>query len=154
MHSFAYFSVNCRHTDLFIFYLSWYTFVFRRSASPQLYTSNQVHLLLGYPSSASGSLQVAFYVQQPVGLSIGNVSVLPQSTLLGIFIEHKSELAIAIGANISDVKVLPKPSTIPTTMGTTAPTESSSSDDWKWIVIGVSIGVVVIIVIVVIVVYW
>lgn len=93
-------------------------------------------------------------MQQPVRLSIGNVSVLPQSTLLGIFIEHKSELAIAIGANISDVKVLPKPSTTLTTMGATAPTESSSSDDWKWIVIGVSIGVVVIIVIVVIVVYW
>ena len=126
--------------------------VIRRSPFTKLYTADQVHLLPGYPSNASGSLQVAFYVQQPLGLFIGNISVLPRSTLAEIVVTHKSALETAIGANISDVKVLFKPST-PTTSPTAGPVEPSSNG-WKWIVIGVVVGVVVIILIVLIVFWW
>jgi len=115
-----------------------------------LYTADQVHLLPGYPSNASGSLQVAFYVQQPLGLFIANISVLPRSTLAEIVKTHKSALELAIGANISDVEVLFKPAT-PTTSPTARPDEPSNV--WKWAAIGVSIGVVVIILIISIV-FW
>ena len=108
-------------------------------------------MLPGYPSNASGSLQVAFYVQQPLGLFIANISVLPRSTLAEIVITHKSALETAIGANISDVEVLFKSAT-PTTSPTAGTVEPSSSV-WKWAVIGVVVGVVIIILIILIV-FW
>ncbi|KAJ7380975.1 hypothetical protein OS493_004567 [Desmophyllum pertusum] len=120
----------------------------RRSPLSELYTADQVHLLPGYPSNSSGSLQVAFYVQQPIGLFIGNISVLPRNTLVLIIITRKSELETAIGANISDVETLIKPTT-PTTLATVKPI----IDDWKWIAIGVGVGAVVIILILVFV-FW
>jgi len=123
----------------------------RRSPFFDLYNADQVHLLPGYPSNASGFLQVAFYVQQPLGLFIGNISVLPRSTLVDIVITHKSALETAIGANISDIEVIFKPATS-TTSPTAVPVEPSS-DVWKWAVIGVCVGVVVIILIIVIV-FW
>ena len=134
------------------FFLS--IFIIRRSPFTELYTADQVHLLPGYPRNASGSLQVAFYVQQPLGLFIGNISVLPRSTLADIVIIHKSALETAIGANIFDVEVLfelPTPTTSPTSP-TAGPVEPSSNN-WKWIVIGVVVGVVVIILIILIV-FW
>ena len=127
-------------------------FIIRRSPFTELYTADQVHLLPDYPSNASGSLQVAFYVQQPLGLFIGNISVLPRSTLADIVIIHKSALETAIGANISDVEVLFKPAT-PTTSPTARPVEPSNND-WKWIVIGVVVGAVIIILILLIVFWW
>ena len=86
----------------------------------ELYTHEQVHLLPGYPKNESGSLQVAFYVQQPRGLFIGNISVLPRSILAEIVTTHKSDLETAIDANILDVEVLFKPAT-PTTSLTEGP---------------------------------
>ena len=91
-------------------------------------------------------------MQQPLGLFVGNISVLPRSTLADIVITHKSELETAIGANISDVEVLFKPAT-PSTPPTTELTEPSSNV-WKWIVIGVGVGVVVILLTVLIVFWW
>ncbi|KAJ7380987.1 hypothetical protein OS493_004581, partial [Desmophyllum pertusum] len=117
----------------------------RRFPLSELYTADQVHLLPGYPSNSSSSLQVAFYVQQPLGVFIGNFSVLPRNTLAVIIISHTSELETAIGANISDVETLFE-------TATAVPVEPSS-DDWKWIVIGVGVGVVVIILILVFV-FW
>ncbi|KAJ7380979.1 hypothetical protein OS493_004572 [Desmophyllum pertusum] len=120
----------------------------------QLYTADQVHLLPGYPSNSLGSLQVAFYVQQPLGLFIGNISVLPRNTLATIITSHKSELETAIGANISDVETLFKPiaTATPTTLATVVPVKPISND-WKWIAIGVSVGVFVIILMLVFV-FW
>ena len=129
-----------------------YNLVIRRSPFTELYTADQVHLLPGYPSNASGSLQVAFYVQQPLGLSIGNISVLPRSTLAEIVATRKSDLETAIGANISDVEVLFKPAT-PTTSPTARPVEPRSTG-WKWIAFGVGVGAVVIILILLIVFWW
>ena len=127
-------------------------FVIRRALFTDLYTADEVHLLPGYPSNASASLLVAFYVQQPLGLFIGNVSVLPGSTLLKIIVFYKPELEDAIGANISDAKAL---FTATTTMSPTQkPVEPSSSENWKWIVIGVSVGVVVLFLLIVIAVWW
>ena len=126
--------------------------VIRRSPFTELYTADQVHLLPGYPSNPAGSIQVAFYVQQPHGLFIGNFSVLPRSTLAEIVITHKSALETAISANISDIQVLFKPAT-PTTSPTAGPVEPSSNV-WKWMAIGVGVGVVVIILIVLIVFWW
>ena len=129
-----------------------YHLVIRRSSSTPLYTADLVHLLPGYPSNASGTLQVAFYVQQPLGHSIENISVLPRSTLADIVTTHKSDLETAIGANISDVEVLFKPAT-PTTSLTAGPVEPSSNVG-KWAAIGVGVGVVIIILIILIVFWW
>ena len=129
-----------------------YNLVIRRSPFTELYTADQVHLLPGYPSNASGSLQVAFYVQQPLGLFIGNISVLPRSTLAYIVTTHKSDLETAIDANISDVGVLFQPAT-PTTSLTAGPLEPSSNVG-KWAAIGVGVAVVVIILIILIVFWW
>ena len=91
-------------------------------------------------------------MQQPLGLFIGNISVLPGSTLLKIIVHYKPELEDAIGANISDVKAL---FTGPTTASPTQePVEPSSSENWKWIAIGVSVGVVVLVLFIVIAVCW
>ena len=111
----------------------------------------------GYPSYSLGSLQVAFYVQQPLGLFIGNLSVLPRGTLAHIVITEKAVLETAIGANISDIEAIEafaKPTT-PTPSPTVAaiPAEPSSND-LKWIVIGASVGAVVICVIIVVVFWW
>ena len=91
-------------------------------------------------------------MQQPLGLSIGNISVLSQKTLLNIVITYKAVLGSVIGANISDIQA----SVMPTTPSspTKGPTEHQSSDDWKWIAIGVSAGVFVIIVVIVIAYCW
>lgn len=100
------------------------------------YTADQVHLLPGYPSgNLPGFLKVAFYVQQPPGLSIGNSSVLPRDTLLDIVLTYKSELERAIGINISDVEFWYKPSTTPG-ISPSSPV-NTDSNVWKWIVIGV-----------------
>ena len=128
-----------------------YSLIIRRALEFDLYTVDYVHLLPGYPSNVSGLLLVAFYVQQPAGLFIGNTSVFPSSTLLDIILMYKSELESAIGAKISDVKALFTP-----TLSTEREVEPSGNDNnnWKWIVIGVSVGVVVIILIIGIVVWW
>ena len=113
-----------------------------RCAVPfHFYNADQVNLLPGYPSNASGSLQVAFYVLQPLGLFIGNNSVLPRDTLVDIVKTHESEIEAAIGANISRVKTLfPPPSTQTTKQTTTMiPTKMEESDPPKWII---AIGVI------------
>lgn len=82
---------------------------------------------------------IAFYIQQPLGLFIGNQSVLPSRTLLDIVLKHKSEIDTAIGANISKVEALSGPlSTPPADTDTLRPVQlTSDKDDWKWIIVGV-----------------
>ncbi|XP_068679238.1 mucin-like protein isoform X1 [Montipora foliosa] len=100
----------------------------RREATFDLYEPDQVHLLPGYPSNVSGSLQVAFYVQQPAGLFIGNTSVLPSNTLLQIVESFKSDLENAIGENITSVKATFAATTqLPTTQVQEFDDESSNS---------------------------
>ena len=111
-----------------------------------LYTADQVNLLPGYPTNTSGSLQVAFYVLQPLGLFIGNTPVLPRDTLVDIVKTHESEIEATIGANISQVETLFKSPSTPTTKQRTImiPTEVKESNEaGKWIAIGVGIGVFV-----------
>ena len=120
--------------------------VFRRALDFELYTADYVHLLPGYPSNGSVSRAVAFYVQQPPGLFIGNNSVLPSNTLVDIVALYKSELEGAIGATISSVKALFTPTGTTTT--TRIPIEESENNNWKWIVIGVIVGILFIILII------
>lgn len=102
-----------------------------------LYSSQRVHLLPGYPNNASDTILVAFYVQQPLGLFVGNQSVLPSSTLLNIVLKHKSEIGSAIGANISKVEALSGSPSTPRA-DTLRPVQlTSDKDDWKWIIVGV-----------------
>ena len=121
--------------------------VFRRALDFELYIADYVHLLPGYPSNGSVSRAVAFYVQQPPGLFIGNNSVLPSNTLVDIVALYKSELEGAIGATISSVKALFTP-TGTTTTTTRNPIEESENNNWKWIVIGVIFGIFFIILII------
>ena len=125
--------------------------IFRRALDFELYVADYVHLLPGYPSNGSVSRAVAFYVQQPPGLFIGNNSVLPSNTLVDITVLYKSELEGAIGATISSVKALFTPTGTTTT--TRKPIKESENNHWKGIVIGVSVGVVAIILIIVIVIW-
>ena len=118
--------------------------VFRRALDFELYIADYVHLLPGYPSNGLVSLAVAFYVQQPPGLFIGNNSILPSHTLIDIIVLYKSELEGAIGATISSVKALFTPTG---TMTTRKPIEESENNNWKWIVIGVIVGIFFIILI-------
>ena len=120
--------------------------VFRRALDFELYIADYVHLLPGYPSNGSVSRAVAFYVQQPPGLFIGNNSVLPSNTLVDIVALYKSELEGAIGATISSVKALFTPTGTTTT--TRIPIEESENNNWKWIVIGVIVGILFIILII------
>ena len=126
--------------------------VFRRALDFELYIADYVHLLPGYPSNDSVSRAVAFYVQQPLGLFIGNNSVLPSNTLVDIVALYKSELEDAIGATISSVKALFTP-TGTTTTTTRNPIEESENNNWKWIVIGVIFGIFFIILIIVFVIW-
>ena len=120
--------------------------VFRRALDFELYIADYVHLLPGYPSNGSVSRAVAFYVQQPPGLFIGNNSVLPSNTLVDIVALYKSELEGAIGATISSVKALFTPTGTTTT--TRKPIEQTENNNWKWIVIGVIVGIFFIILII------
>ena len=122
--------------------------VFRRALDFELYIADYVHLLPGYPSNDSVSRAVAFYVQQPPGLFIGNNSVLPSNTLVDIVALYKSELEGAIGATISSVKALFTPTGTTTTTTTRKPIEESENNNWKWIVIGVIVGILFIILII------
>ena len=118
----------------------------------ELYTAEQVHLLPGYPKNESDSLQVAFYVKQPLGLFIGNISVLPRSTLVEIVTTYRSDLGTAIGANISDIEALIKLAT--PTMSVTVGQLKSSNNVGKWAAVGVFVGVVITILIIFIVCRW
>ena len=131
------------------FFTVYVLFYIRHLPFSDLYTADQVHLLPGYPSNASGSLQVAFYVQQPLGLFIADDAVLPRDILLHLVKSHKSALGTVIGANISDVAAWFKPTASPTA----GPAEPSSND-WKWIAIGVGVGIFVIILVLVFVFWW
>ena len=129
-----------------------FLFFFRRALFFDLYTPEQVNLLPGYPNNSTGTYLLAFYIEQPLGLFIGNVSVLPRETLLEIVLKHKSALEKALGTNITGVELFLK---LTTTSATSLPTiEEKSNDSWKWIVIGVCVGVVVIIVVIMIVFCW
>lgn len=127
-------------------------FSLSRRSLYDIYTADEVHLLPGYPKNSSDSLQVAFYVKQPAGGFIGNNSVLHRDTLVAIIIDYKSDIEKAIGANITDIETLFKPST--TTESPTAGPAEPADDDWKWIVIGVVIGVVVIIILIGLLIFW
>ena len=123
-----------------------------RRALFDLYTADQVHLLPGYPRNASGSLQVAFYVQQPRGLFIGNASILPGETLVNIVKTYKSEIETAIGANISRVEAFIQSLLTPTTLPKKVP---DSNDTNKGIFIGVGItGGFVLICSILLVIFW
>ena len=119
---------------------------FRRALDFELYIADYVHLLPGYPSNESVPLAVAFYVQQPPGLFIGNNSILPSNTLVDIIVLHKSELEGAIGATFSSIKALFTPTGTTTTRR--KPIEQSENNNWKWIVIGVIVGLFFIILII------
>lgn len=123
----------------------------RRALVLDFYTADQTHLVPGYPINTSGSFLVAFYVLQPLGLFLGNTSVLPGSTLLRIVVTYKSELETAIGAIISGVELLLKPTEASSTK---KPVEEESSNKWKWIAIGVGAGVFTIVLILVICFWW
>ena len=121
---------------------------FSRAHPNNLYTAKQVHLLPGYPSNASGSLklQIAVYVQQPLGMFLKNVSGLPSKTLLNIILQHKSELGASIGAIILDARVLFKPTTSPPTSPQTEDTDSGYTG---WLLIAACLGAVVIFVVII-----
>ena len=122
---------------------------FRRALDFELYIADYVHLLPGYPSNESVPLAVAFYVQQPPGLFIGNNSILPSNTLVDIIVLYKLELEGAIGATFSSIKALFTPNgTTTTTTTTRKPIEESENNNWKWIVIGVIVGIFFIILII------
>ena len=126
---------------------------FSRAHPNQLYTAEQVHLLPGYSSNASARrLQIAVYVQQPQGMSLTNVSVLPSNTLLTIISQHKSELGASIGGTILDAEVLFKVTTSPPT-GTPTTRQSGNSGNLGWIVIGSCVGAVVILVIIILIIW-
>ena len=110
----------------------------------------RVHLLPGYPKNASGTFLVAFYVQQPAGLFIGNQSVLPSSALVEIIQLYERRIEAAIGANITGVEALFKPTSTPTEMPV-GPT--SSRDDTVWIIIGVLGGLILLLFIILIVMF-
>ena len=114
-----------------------------------LYLSLRVHLLPGFPKNASGTLLVALYVQQPLGLFIGNQSVLPSSALVEIIQLYERQIEAAIGANITGVEALFKPTSSAPTEIPVGPT--SSSDETVWIVIGVLGGLVLLLLIILIV---
>ncbi|XP_022803209.1 uncharacterized protein LOC111340602 [Stylophora pistillata] len=117
----------------------------RRSSHNVLYDYKKVHLLPGYPKNSSDPLRVAFYVLQPAFLFIGNCTALPRDALVAIMKAHKLDIEKVIGANISGIEALFKPTT--TTESPTGGPAEPADDSWKWIVIGVVIGVVVIILI-------
>ena len=111
----------------------------RREVIFDLYEPDQVHLLPGYPRNVSGSLQVAFYVQQPAGLFTGNTSVLPSKTLLQIVKLNESDLEKAIGANITSFKATFVPTTpLPTTK--VQEYTISNRDSLIFVAIGVSVA--------------
>ena len=116
-----------------------------------LYTADLVHLLPGYPRNAPDSLLVAFYVQQPLGQFIGNVSVLPGVTLHDIVLNNTAQLEPAVGGKILRVEILFKPTTSPTEKPVE---EESSFGRWKRIAIGVSCGAFLIILVIVISFLW
>ena len=115
-----------------------------------LYLSLRVHLLPGYPKNVSGTFLVAFYVQQPAGLFIGNQSVLPSSALVDIIQLYERQIEAAIGANITGVEALFKPTSTPTEIPV-GPT--SSGDDSVWIIIGVLGGLILLLLIILIVIF-
>ena len=83
-----------------------------------------------------------------MGLFIGNQSVLPSSALVEIIQLYERQIEAAIGANITGVEALFKPTSIPTELPV-APT--SSSDDTVWIIIGVLGGLILLLLIILIV---
>ena len=117
---------------------------FSRAHPNQLYTTKQVHLLPGYPSNASGSLEIAFYVQQPLGMFLTNVPVLPSNTLLTIISLHKSDLGASIGAIILGAEVLYKPTTSP-------PTSPQTTDIGLIVIVTCAAAVVILVIIILII---
>lgn len=134
----------CRSMISFQFSVHWcfiiklIFFPVRRSPLFDLYTADQVHLLPGYPINSSNSLRAAFYVKQPVGLFIGNLSVLPRDVLVFILKFYKPQIETAIDANISDIQNLFESSPL-----TEYPTMGPLEPGWKWTVIGIGVGLFV-----------
>lgn len=80
---------------------------FRRALNYILFTSDQVHLLPGFPDQDVNLLRirVAFYVQLPPGVAVDFSSALNKNILLTVISESREKMEITLNATIINIKV-------------------------------------------------
>ena len=72
-----------------------------------MFTSDQVHLLPGFPEQDVNPLRMhlAIYVQFPPGVAHDSSSTLNKNTLLTVIIESRQKLEKALNASIINIRV-------------------------------------------------
>ena len=85
----------------------WYGFDFRRALDYILFTSDQVHLLPGYPGRTPYLMQirVAIYVQFPPGVSSDSPSTLDKNILLTVINSSRENLEKALNVSVVNLKI-------------------------------------------------
>ena len=72
-----------------------------------MFTSDQVHLLPGFPEQDVNALRMhlAIYVQFPPGVAYDSSPILTKSTLLTVIRESREKLEKALNASIINIRV-------------------------------------------------
>ena len=85
----------------------WYGFDFRRALDYILFTSDQVHLLPGYPERTLYFMQirVAIYVQFPPGVAANSPSVLDKNILLKVFTSFREKLEKVLNVTVVNLMI-------------------------------------------------
>lgn len=83
-------------------------FYFRRALDYILFTSDQVHLLPGFPKQQGDNplqVEVAIYVQYPPGVATESIPTLNKNTLLAVVSESRDKLEKILNVTITSITV-------------------------------------------------
>ena len=129
--------------------LKFFCLVFRRALDYILFTSDQVHLLRGFPEHGVHPLEirVAFYVQLPPGLAHDSGSTLNKNVLLTVISNSRQNLENTLNVTITNIKVAFVDASTESSSIVTPPAPLKKTTEFYFVVGGAVAGLVLIIVI-------
>ena len=122
--------------------------VFRRALDYILFTSDQVHLLPGFPEHGVHLLEirVAFYVQLPPGVAHDSRSTVNKNVLLTVIKESREKLENTLNATVTNVKVAFVDASTKSSSTVTPPAPLEKTSEIYFIIGGAVAGLILVII--------
>ena len=114
-----------------------------------MFTSDQVHLLPGFPEHGVHPLEisVAFYVQLPPGLAHDSGSTINKNVLLTVIKESREKLENTLNATVTNVKVAFVDASTKSRSTVTPPAPLEKTSEIYFIIGGAAAGLILVIII-------
>ena len=112
-----------------------------------MFTSDQVHLLPGFPEQNDDYLQMnlAIYVQFPPGVAYDSSSILSKNTLLTVIRKSRVKLEKLLNATIVTIRVAFPDASTENSFTMTPPTHLEETSEYYFIIGGAVAGLIMVV---------